>query len=189
MTIINRAGRLGDFAFCVVDRHDCPDCPHKVGGPSIIGSANVFINNRPALRVGDYGKQSKCRSTNEWKARKGATYVHINGREAHRTGDNTKHCGGTGHLVTGSRTVLIGDHTHSPVLRQSSRVAFKVVDESGHPLVGYFVLITSPDGDELMLSTDCQGRIEIANAKSGTYVLSPKHRTEVLTFSKRRRLE
>ena len=43
-------------AWRVLDRHSCPlstfGVPH-VGGPVLKGSTSVFINNRPAARMGD----------------------------------------------------------------------------------------------------------------------------------------
>lgn len=102
------AGRLGDKAQAPVDAHGCPACPHNATGPAIIGCPTVFINNMPALRVGDQGIHAACCGPNVWVAAMGSTTVIIGGMPAHRFGDMTAHCGGVGWLVEGSLDVIIG---------------------------------------------------------------------------------
>jgi uncharacterized Zn-binding protein involved in type VI secretion len=103
------AGRLGDKAQIQSDAHGCPGCPHPGVGPAIVGSTNVNINSRPALRVDDMGIHAVCCGPNTWQAQKGSSTVFINGKAAFRKDDMSKHCGGSGKLIEGSDNVLIGD--------------------------------------------------------------------------------
>jgi len=103
------AGRLGDKSRVPADSHGCPSCPHDAEGGATTGSENVFINDEPALRVGDKGKHSTCCGPNTWTAAAGAPAVFINDRAAHRKGDAVDHCGGRGRLVVGSENVFFGD--------------------------------------------------------------------------------
>jgi uncharacterized Zn-binding protein involved in type VI secretion len=102
------AGRLSDKSKVEFDAHGCPACPHTAVGPAIIGSPDVNIDNRPALRVGDVGIHAVCCGPNMWTATKGSATVMINGRPAHRKGDEDAHCGGVGTLIEGSPDVIIG---------------------------------------------------------------------------------
>lgn len=102
-------GRLGDKAMCPNDAHGCPACPHTVIGPAIDGSPDVFVNDRPALRIGDPGVHAACCGPNTWKAAKGSATVFINSKPAHRRTDQTTHCGGCGTLIEGSDDVIVGD--------------------------------------------------------------------------------
>jgi uncharacterized Zn-binding protein involved in type VI secretion len=102
-------GRLGDKARAFSDAHGCPACPHVVAGPGISGSPNVFVNNRPALRVSDRGMHGACCAGNTWVAQAGSATVFINGKPAHRVGDVTVHCGDRGELIEGSANVNVGD--------------------------------------------------------------------------------
>lgn len=102
-------GRLGDKAKASSDAHGCPACPHPVTGPGISGSPNVFVNKRPALRQSDHGVHAACCTTNTWVAQAGSSTVFINGKAAHRVGDATSHCGGSGKLAEGSDNVTVGD--------------------------------------------------------------------------------
>lgn len=104
-------GRLGDTAACPSDSHGCLSCAHGVVGPAVGGSPNVFVNGKPALRVGDPGIHAACCGPNTWNAASGSATVFINGRACHRMGDTTTHCGGTGSLIAGSANVLVGDST------------------------------------------------------------------------------
>jgi len=102
-------GRLGDKSMAPADAHGCPACPHpSVTGPAIAGSPDVFVNNRPALRVGDKGIHAVCCGTNTWEATLGSATVKINSKGAHRMGDQDKHCGGMGTLIEGSPDVIVG---------------------------------------------------------------------------------
>src|SRR5512144_2177257 len=100
--------RLGDKSLCPSDAHGCPACPHPAVGPAIIGSPNVNVNSKPALRVGDTGIHSACCGPNTWTAVGGSTTVFINGRPAHRMGDMDRHCGGVGQMIDGSTNVFTG---------------------------------------------------------------------------------
>jgi outer membrane protein OmpA-like peptidoglycan-associated protein/uncharacterized Zn-binding protein involved in type VI secretion len=102
-------GRLGDKANVPVDAHGCPACPHNATGPAIIGSPTVLVNGLPALRVDDVGVHAACCAMNMFIAHKGSTIVFIDGKPAHRKGDQTKHCGGNGTLIEGSTNVIVGE--------------------------------------------------------------------------------
>ena len=101
-------GRLGDKSQVPVDAHGCPACPHSATGPAIQGSPDVFVNNKPAVRVGDKGIHAPCCGPNMWTATKGSATVLINNMSAHRQGDMDTHCGGIGQLIEGSPDVLVG---------------------------------------------------------------------------------
>lgn len=109
VTAMPGQGRLGDKANVPVDTHGCPACPHPGIGPAIQGSPDVNVNKRPALRVDDPGIHAACCGTNTWTATKGSMTVFINGKSAHRMGDQNRHCGGMGQLVEGSPNVIVGD--------------------------------------------------------------------------------
>ncbi|HEY4303243.1 MAG TPA: PAAR domain-containing protein [Gemmatimonadaceae bacterium] len=101
-------GRIGDLSQTPFDNHGCPSCPHPCSGPALVGSPNVNVNNKPALRVGDSGVHSACCGPNQWTAQAGSSSVYINGKPAHRLGDVVKHCGGVGKLITASSNVNAG---------------------------------------------------------------------------------
>src|SRR5205085_319911 len=107
------AGRLGDQSHVPTDAHGCPGCPHSAVGPAVAGSPNVFVNARPALRLGDPGIHAACCGANTWTAVEGSSTVFINGRPAHRLNDGDLHCGGMGRLVEGSPDVIVGGVTSS----------------------------------------------------------------------------
>lgn len=102
------AARINDKANCPSDSHGNICCPHNVTGPATSGSSDVNINGLKALRLGDSGVHSNCCGSNTWKCSKGSSSVFINGKPAARLGDTTNHCGGTGHIITGSNNVFIG---------------------------------------------------------------------------------
>ncbi len=77
-------------------------------GPAIIGSPDVMINCRPALRETDQGIHAACCGPNMWVAAGGSTSVFINDLPAHRKGDADQHCGGQGNLIEGSWDVFFG---------------------------------------------------------------------------------
>src|SRR5690349_7640804 len=101
-------GRLGDKSNVPADAHGCPACPHPAVGPAIVGSPDVNVNKLPALRVDDKGIHAACCNTNTWTAAKGSGTVFINGKAAHRMGDQDTHCGGSGQLIEGSTNVIVG---------------------------------------------------------------------------------
>jgi len=102
------AARLGDKSKADVDAHGCPACPHPPVGPAVSGSGDVFINKKPAIRVGDKGIHAACCGPNTWEAVMGSGTVKINGKAAHRMNDMDKHCGGPGKMIEGSSDVIIG---------------------------------------------------------------------------------
>jgi uncharacterized Zn-binding protein involved in type VI secretion len=73
-----------------------------------MGSPNVNVNARPALRVTDTGIHAACCGPNMWTAKRGSGTVFINGKKAHRLGDMDQHCGGVGQMVEGSGNVFTG---------------------------------------------------------------------------------
>lgn len=101
-------GRLMDKAQQATHDHCC-GVPHAVTGPAILGSPDVLVNSKPALRKTDLGIHAACCGANMWQADAGSGTVFINGKEAFRQGDATKHCGSfSGQLIEGSTDVLTG---------------------------------------------------------------------------------
>ena len=100
--------RLGDTSNVPVDAHGCPGCPHNCTGPAILGSPDVFVNGRPAIRVSDMGVHAVCCGPNIWFAKSGSSSVFINNLKAHRKGDSDQHCGGMGTMKEGSGNVITG---------------------------------------------------------------------------------
>lgn len=100
--------RLGDKSNIPMDSHGCPACPHPAVGPAVQGSANVMVNGRPAVRVGDKGVHAACCGPNMWTAAAGSSTVMINNMQAHRLGDKDSHCGGNGQMIEGSNNVMTG---------------------------------------------------------------------------------
>ena len=140
------AGRMGDLGRCPADGHGCPRCPHDVQGPATAGSADVLVNGRQALRVGDPGDHAGCCGPNRWQATDGAPAVFINGRRAHRRGDAQAHCGGDGALVTGSADVLIGDLSGGAATEppHDQTVALTYLDATGREIAGCVVHVVCP---------------------------------------------
>lgn len=101
------ACRLGDQANCPADSHGNDCCSHNVTGPSVTASPDVFINGKPALRVGDTGVHSACCGPNTWVCVEGSAKVKVNGIPLVRLGDATAHCGGSGKMIEGSDNVLV----------------------------------------------------------------------------------
>ena len=100
--------RISDIAKAEACSHGCPSCPHKVSGPIVGGSPNVFVNGLPAARLNDPGIHAACCGTNIFTCDAGSGTVFINGKKAHRKGDKTKHCGTNGKMTSGSANVLTG---------------------------------------------------------------------------------
>lgn len=100
--------RLGDKSNVPVDAHGCPACPHPAVGPAIVGSPNVMVNSKPALRKDDKGIHMACCGSNTWTAAAGSGTVMINNKAAHRLGDQDTHCGGSGQMIEGSANVITG---------------------------------------------------------------------------------
>jgi len=128
-------GRLGDKANVPLDIHGCPACPHAANGPAIQGSPDVNVNRRPALRVGDPGIHAACCGTNTWTATKGSITVLINGKGAHRMGDQNGHCRGIGQLVEGSPNVIVGESgggSEAPGISSTSSEACRALGTNGN---------------------------------------------------------
>ncbi len=100
--------RLGDKSQIQADAHGCPACPHPCVGPAIVGSADVMVNTRPAIRVGDKGIHGVCCGPNMWTAQAGSGTVFVNSKAAHRLNDADQHCGGMGKMIDGSNNVITG---------------------------------------------------------------------------------
>ena len=103
--------RLGDLAKADPHGHCCPACPHPVIGPIVQGSPDVLVNCLPASRKGDLGVAMPCCGPNVWHADAGSGTVFINGIEAYRKDDASKHCfgAGSGKALAGSPNVITGD--------------------------------------------------------------------------------
>lgn len=94
MTAWRGAARVGDS-------HSCPHGGHE-GGAIHDGSKDVWIDGRPAARVGDL---ARCRGPAD-RVAVGAPGVFINWRALARSGDRTRH---EGAVTLGSSGVLVGD--------------------------------------------------------------------------------
>ncbi|WP_087020954.1 PAAR domain-containing protein [Thaumasiovibrio subtropicus] len=96
---------MGKPAANVGSGHSCPaktgKIPH-VGGPVATGSGNVFVEGKPASKVGD---MCVCCGPPDSIAA-GSGSVFINGQPAARMGDGTAHGGS---VISGAATVTIGD--------------------------------------------------------------------------------
>lgn len=133
-------GRLGDKSQVPSDSHGCPACPHPCIGPAVGGSPDVYVNGKPALRVGDPGVHAACCGPNTWSAKTGAPGVFFNSKKAHRLGDVDTHCGGTGKLIEGSANVIVGNYVSAgpaekPPPPAPIAKAFQIVDPFGNPMV------------------------------------------------------
>lgn len=97
---------VGCLATCDADAHGCIACPHKVVGLIVSGSPNVFVNGKPAARVGDRGVHMACCREGEFEIISGDGDVRINGRAAAKKDvSKTRHCGGTGRIIMGAHRV------------------------------------------------------------------------------------
>lgn len=141
---MRHAGRKGDRSHTPNDTHGCPDCPHSAIGPAVTGSANVLINTRPALRVGDSGIHSSCCGDNSWRAYTGASRVLVNNKQLHRQGDVCQHGGAKGRLAEGSANVLVGDLAGPPGTHWTT---LQLTAPGGHALADTTVSISTPDGE------------------------------------------
>ncbi len=104
-----RACRVGDDSHCPDDSHGGKCCSHSVTGPAVSGSPDVFINGKPALRVGDSGVHRACCGTNTWHVVEGSPTVFVNGLPLARLGDATSHCGGSGTLIEAGPDVIVDE--------------------------------------------------------------------------------
>jgi uncharacterized Zn-binding protein involved in type VI secretion len=164
------AGRVGDKSHVPADSHGCKSCPHSAMGPAVAGSPDVFINFKPALRVGDPGTHTACCGPNTWQAAAGAPGVIINNKPAHRQGDAVTHCGGQGQLIEGSPDVIIGNEVFwaaaaTALPKMSYDEAFILVDEkNGAPLANWRYRITRENGEVLEGVTDTRGHTELVQS-------------------------
>ena len=104
------AARQTDISMCPSDSHGNICCSHGVKGPAVSGSGNVIVVGQGQLRAAgaDNGVHSGCCGPNTWVTVQGSGTVFINDLPAVRVGDTTKHCGGSGSVVTGADNVNIG---------------------------------------------------------------------------------
>jgi uncharacterized Zn-binding protein involved in type VI secretion len=167
------AGRLGDKARATADAHGCPGCPHPVIGPAIRGSSDVFINNRPAVRVGDCGIHKACCGPGTWKATKGAPSVFINGKAAFRRDDSAQFCGAVGALDEGSADVIIGDagagSDESPAATPPDEDMHFVArfEDTGEVVANVKYRITLDSGEVISGRSDASGKSQVVKKKGG----------------------
>jgi len=90
---------VGMQAHCPADSHGCPADPLPVTGPITTGSSHVYVNGRPAARVGDVGVHAACAGPNTFRITGGDSSVLIDGRAAAKKGSTTSHCGGEGYII------------------------------------------------------------------------------------------
>ncbi len=104
------AARRTDISMNPSCSHGALCCAHSVEGPATTGSANVFVEGQPLLRASgtDNGVHSSCCGANTWVTMQGSSTVTVNDIPVVRLGDATTHCGGTGSLITGASTVMVG---------------------------------------------------------------------------------
>jgi len=116
--------RLGDISETITpDAHGCPACPHPCKGPAITASANVFIQGKEALRVGDRGVHSACCGPNTWVVIEASAQVHVNGQPLVRVGDRTQHCGAIGKLTTGAAMVVDGSPSMFTIMNNMEKMS------------------------------------------------------------------
>lgn len=114
------ACRLGDCAECPFDAHGGVKCPHKVRGPVVTASKDIFIEGKNAVRQGDRGIHAICCGPNTFTVTGGAPNTFFNRNRAGRNGDGTAHCGGFGQMEQGSSTVIVGN-AQAPVLKRAAK--------------------------------------------------------------------
>jgi uncharacterized Zn-binding protein involved in type VI secretion len=121
------AARLGDKAQVQADAHGCPSCPHPGTGPIVVGSPDVFTNDKPQGRKDDIGIHAVCCGPNNYTINAGSSTVYINGKPCARMQDKTKHCGGSGQIIEGSPDVLIDDGASASGLGSYVAKAIKIL--------------------------------------------------------------
>lgn len=101
------------------------------------------MNRLPALRVDHPGVHAACCGANTWTAAQGSLTVFINGKSAHRMGDQTRHCGGAGRLIEGSPNVMVGESSNAGTGQvASSRVSITPVTGSSAAPTGALAAIS-----------------------------------------------
>jgi uncharacterized Zn-binding protein involved in type VI secretion len=118
--------RLADQAQTSADAHGCPACPHPAIGPIVQGSADVFVNGRPAARKGDRGVHAVCCGPNTFTIAKGSPSVYVNGIPLARMNDKTQHCGGTGPITEGSNDVFADEGAGAVGLAKAALAALQI---------------------------------------------------------------
>lgn len=101
----------------------------------------------------------------------------INGRPAHRLGDPTTHCGGSGSLVTGSSNVLIGGPAGAKAADdlddEDERLCVRVqilYAETEKPVADEaYDLLDVEDNVVRSGRTDAEGRLEQVDLERGMY--------------------
>jgi uncharacterized Zn-binding protein involved in type VI secretion len=121
------AARLADQAQTSADAHGCPACPHPAVGPIVNGSADVYINGRPAARKGDKGVHAVCCGPNTFTIAKGSPDVYVNGVPLARMNDKTQHCGGTGPIIEGSPDVFANEGAQAEAKINVAKAALKIL--------------------------------------------------------------
>ena len=91
--------RVGGTSQANNDAHGCLACPHTTKGPIISGSPLIYINGKPAARVGDIGVHAVCCGPNTFEIVGGDSQVLIDGRPAAKIGSSVQHCGGLGEII------------------------------------------------------------------------------------------
>jgi uncharacterized Zn-binding protein involved in type VI secretion len=81
----------------LLDAISCPPCIHGWGvlpvyGQFTVGSPNVLVNSRPAIRLNDLALTVCCPGTNTAVPTVGAVKTLTNSRPTIRMGDVTTHC-------------------------------------------------------------------------------------------------
>ena len=104
------AARKTDISMNPSGSHGNLCCAHSVKGPALTGSDNVFVEGQAQLRAQgvDNGVHGSCCGSNTWVTVQGSTSVLVNDIPAVRFGDMTRHCGGSGSIISGSSNVIIG---------------------------------------------------------------------------------
>ena len=182
------AARLGDKAQASSDAHGCPACPHPTIGPIVTGSADVFINGKPAARMDDLGVHAPCCGPNTFSISRGSSTVYVNGKPLARAQDKTTHCGGTGPIIAGSTDVLIDDGAASAqglkarAIRgraagaaQTLALSFleiSLVDQDNKPYGGLRYRVTGSDRQVKTGYLDDAGRARIENLPAGSCQVS-----------------
>ena len=92
---------IGMNARCDSYSLGCTACPHTTLGPITTGSSQVFINGKPAARVGDKGVAVGGCGPSDFEIVSGNGQVLIDGRPAAMIGSETRHAGGIGKIIGG----------------------------------------------------------------------------------------
>jgi uncharacterized Zn-binding protein involved in type VI secretion len=170
-----KAGRVGDEATRPDDVKVCPRCKSVTSGPSKEGSADVYVNGQPALRMGDKGQFAEggvCCGKNTWRATTGSSTVTVNGMPLHRVGDEIASGGKVGRLATGSSDVEVGSGgfgARSP--EATTSLDLTVTDAFGRSLKGVKARVLSPDG---VTDVKFDGSTKLSGLHKGSTVVVEK---------------